>query len=126
MMLSCSALAVRGLSSMTLAGQSSVNRSPGHVHAGRHDAAERLAELDKHCEAAYEHLVREALDGSLTLHTRAFVQGQHLLCCLSGPPQDPASPPASEQVLPFVVTNDVDLATLISTVRGEMDDTRSS
>ena len=88
------------------------------MHAGRHEAAERVAELDKHCEAAYEHLVREALDGSLTLHTRAFVQGQHLLFCLTGPPTDEVAEPA----LPFTVTNDVDIATLIGTVRGQMQD----
>lgn len=77
--------------------------------SGRHDAAERLEELDRHANAAYEHLVREALDGSLTLHTRAFVQGAHLLFCMSGPPQaeaGPAAPPA-EPVWPFIVTNDV-------------------
>ena len=66
--------------------------------------------------------MREALDGSLSLHTRAFVQGQHLLLCLSGTPKDEASPSAAETSWPFVVTNDVDIATLISTVRGEMQD----
>ena len=89
---------------------------------GRHEAAERLADLDKHAEAAYEHLVREALDSSLTLHTRAFVQGPHLLFCMSGPPSDDGTLPAAEPIWPFTVTNDVDLATLISTVRGEMQD----
>ena len=88
--------------------------------AGRHDAAERLADLDKHAEAAYEHLVREALDGSLTLHTRAFVQAQHLLLCMSGTALEEA-PASAEPVWPFIVTNDVDLATLISSVRGMSD-----
>lgn len=93
--------------------------------AGKHEAAQRLAELDKHCEAAYEHLVREALDGSLTLHMRSFVQGQHLLMVMSGTPQGDAATPAPEASWPFTVTNDVDLATLISTVRGEMQDSGS-
>ena len=90
--------------------------------------AERLAELDKHAEAAYEHLVREALDGSLTLHMRSFVQGQHLLLCMSGTPAEgaaaaPSTPSAGEvSSWPFMVTNDVDLATLISDVRGGMQD----
>ncbi|KAK9802713.1 hypothetical protein WJX73_010173 [Symbiochloris irregularis] len=95
---------------------------------GGKESAERLAELDKHCEAAYEHLVREALDGSLSLHMRSFVQGQHLLLCMSGTPADVNGGVDSSYVAgadgswPFIVSNDVDLAPLISDVRGGLQD----
>lgn len=81
--------------------------------AGKEEAAELLTQLDQRFEGAYEHLVREALDAQMCLHSRSFVQGEHLLMCLSGP--------AAEEAIPFplAATNDVDMVTLVSMIRGE-------
>ena len=72
-----------------------------------------MVQLDQSFEGAYEHLVREALDAQMCLHSRSFVQGEHLLLCLSGPGADEAIP------FPLTATNDVDMVTLVSMIRGE-------
>ena len=81
--------------------------------AGKEEAAELMPELDQRFEGAYEHLVREALDAQMCFHSRSFVQGEHLLMCLSGP--------AAEEAIPFplAATNDIDMVTLVSMIRGE-------
>ena len=84
------------------------------MRAGKEEAAKEVARLDRHFEGAYEHLVREALDAQLSLHTRSFVQGDHLLLCLSGP-----SGPDDAIPNPLAAANDVDLVTLSSMLRGE-------
>ena len=84
------------------------------AHAGKEDTAAELVKLDRHFEGAYEHLVREALDAQLSLHTRSFVQGDHLLLCLSGP-----SGPDDAIPNPLAAANDVDILTLVSMIKGE-------
>ena len=71
-------------------------------------------EMQNVVAGAYEHLVREALDAQLSLHTRSFVQGEQLLLCMSGPS-------GTEDTIsnPLTAANDLDILTLVSMIRGE-------